>query len=53
MRVTPSMRRKMDDLAIWLGEGDRARIREARRSIVDLLCSAAGLEPGATRLPRR
>jgi hypothetical protein len=43
VKVTPSMRRKVDDLAVWLGEGDRARVREARRTIVDLLCTAAGL----------
>jgi hypothetical protein len=43
VKVTPSMRRKVDDLAVWLGEGDRVRVREARKTIVDLLCTAAGM----------
>lgn len=43
VKVTPSMRRKVDDLAVWLAEGDRARLRDARRTIVDLLCTAAGM----------
>jgi hypothetical protein len=42
-RVTPSMRRKVDDLATWISAGDRGRVDEARRSIVQLLCAAAGM----------
>jgi len=42
-RVTPSMRRKVDDLAVWIAAGDRDRLREARQSIVQLLCAAAGI----------
>ena len=44
-RVTPSMRRKVDDLAVWLAAGDRRRLLEARRMIVELLRAAAGLGP--------
>lgn len=48
------MRRKVDDLAVWVAEGDRSRVREARRAIVDLLCTAAGMtdERSRFRLPR-
>lgn len=37
------MRKKVDDLAVWVAEGDRARLREARTAIVQLLCAAAGM----------
>jgi hypothetical protein len=37
------MRRKVDDLATWIAAGDRDRLREARQSIVQLLCAAAGM----------
>ncbi|HEX7897748.1 MAG TPA: hypothetical protein VF950_08300 [Planctomycetota bacterium] len=42
-RVTPSMRKKVDDLATWISAGDRDRLQEARQSIVQLLCAAAGM----------
>ncbi len=45
--VTPPMRRKVDDLARWLGAGDKAQAREATQAILDLLCEAAGV-PRAT-----
>lgn len=51
-RVTPSMRRKVDDLAAWLAAGDRSQIREARRSIVALLCAAAGMTDVDAELKR-
>ncbi len=49
------MRRKVDDLAVWVAEGDRSRVRQARRAIVDLLCAAAGMtdEHARLRLPHR
>jgi hypothetical protein len=37
------MRKKVDDLAVWVAEGDKARLREARQAIVQLLCAAAGM----------
>jgi hypothetical protein len=37
------MRRKVDDLATWIAAGNRDRLREARQSIVQLLCTAAGM----------
>jgi len=42
-RVTPAMRRKVDDLATWVAAGDQKRLQEARRTIVELLCAAAGM----------
>jgi hypothetical protein len=40
-KVTPSMRRKVDDLAVWLAAGDRAKVKGATRAVIDLLCAAA------------
>jgi hypothetical protein len=37
------MRRKVDDLATWITAGDRDRLQEARQTIVQLLCAAAGM----------
>jgi hypothetical protein len=37
------MRRKVDDLAVWITAGDRDRLHEARQTIVQLLCAAAGI----------
>ena len=37
------MRRKVDDLAAWIAAGDRDRLKDARQSIVQLLCAAAGM----------
>lgn len=44
------MRRKVDDLAVWVAAGDRSRVGQARRAIVDLLCTAAGMSDEASRL---
>lgn len=49
-RVTPSLRRKVDDLAVWLAAGDRDLLRQARGSIVELLCAAAGMRDEDDRL---
>jgi len=40
-KVTPSMRRKVDDLAVWLAAGDKAKVKGATRAVIDLLCAAA------------
>jgi len=40
-KVTPSMRRKVDDLAVWLAAGDQAKVKGATRAVIDLLCAAA------------
>ncbi|HZE96171.1 MAG TPA: hypothetical protein VE981_04020 [Planctomycetota bacterium] len=48
-RVTPAMRQKVDDLAVWLAAGDRRKIAGAKRAVIDLLCTAAR-HPGADRL---
>ncbi len=37
------MRRKVDDLATWISAGDKDRVHEARQTIVQLLCAAAGM----------
>ena len=39
--VTPSLRRKVDDLAVWLAAGDKTRVKGATRAVIDLLCAAA------------
>ncbi len=44
-RVTPSMRRKVDELALWLAAGDKSRVREATQAVLDLLCEAARITP--------
>lgn len=45
--VTPTLRRKVEDLARWLAAGDKGAVREATQAILDLLCDAAGI-PRAT-----
>jgi hypothetical protein len=35
------MRRKVDELAVWLAAGDPAKIRSAREAVVELLKSAS------------
>ena len=40
-KVTPSMRRKVDDLAVWLAAGDKTKVKGATRAVIDLLCAAA------------
>ncbi|MBV8881005.1 MAG: hypothetical protein JO332_13630 [Planctomycetaceae bacterium] len=39
--VTPSMRQKVEDLAVWIAAGDRRKIGGATRAVIDLLCAAA------------
>ena len=39
--VTPSMRRKVDDLAVWLAAGDKTKVKGAKSAVIDLLCAAA------------
>jgi hypothetical protein len=39
--VTPSLRRKVDDLAVWLAAGDKTKVKGATRAVIDLLCAAA------------
>lgn len=50
--VTPSMRQKVEDLAVWLAAGDRRKIGGATRAVIDLLCEAARPPGGASRLVR-
>jgi hypothetical protein len=50
--VTPSMRQKVEDLAVWLAAGDRRKVRGATRAVIDLLCEAARAPGGAARLVR-
>jgi hypothetical protein len=45
--VTPSMRRKVEDLARWLAAGDKNQVKAATQAVLDLLCEAARL-PAAT-----
>ena len=40
-KLTPSSRRKIEDLALWLAEGDRSRVPETRRLVLELLSEAA------------
>lgn len=40
-KVTPSMKRKVDDLAIWLSAGDKSKVRGATQAVIELLCAAA------------
>lgn len=47
VRVTPSMRRKVDAAAVWIAAGDASQVGRARRAIVELLCAAAGSTPEA------
>jgi hypothetical protein len=41
VRVTPSMRRKVEDLAVWLAAGDTSQLRAARIAVLQLLKNAA------------
>jgi len=50
--VTPSMRQKVEDLAVWLAAGDRRKVRGATRAVIDLLCAAARAPGGSARLVR-
>ena len=40
-KVSPSMRRKVDELAVWLAAGDKAKVKGATRAVIDRLCAAA------------
>jgi len=50
--VTPSMRQKVEDLAVWLAAGDRRKLGGATRAVIDLLCEAARTPVGNGRLVR-
>ena len=52
-KVTPSMRRKVDDLALWLAAGDKSRVRGATQAVIDLLCAAAHVPPARIALRER
>jgi hypothetical protein len=39
-KVTPSMRRKVEDLARWLAAGDKGRMHAAKQAVIHLLCDA-------------
>jgi hypothetical protein len=41
LKLTPSLRRKIDDLALWLGEGRPRAVAQARLAVVALLREAA------------
>jgi len=45
--VTPSMRQKVEDLAVWLAAGDPRKVRGATRAVIDLLCAAARAPGGS------
>jgi hypothetical protein len=49
-KVTPSMRRKVEDLALWLSVGDRRRMKGATQAVIDLLRVAAEM-PRPVRSP--
>ena len=49
-KITPSMRRKVGDLAIWLAEGDKSRVKETTQLVLDLLCAAAEIPPATLEL---
>ncbi len=51
-QVTPSMRQKVEDLAVWLAAGDRRKVRDTTRAVIDLLCAAARTPGGEPRLVR-
>lgn len=52
-RVTPSMRRKVDDLAVWLAAGDKGQVRGATQAVIDLLCAAARVPAARVALQDR
>lgn len=49
-RVTPSMRRKVEELACWLAAGDKSRVKETTQLILDLLCEAARIPPARLKI---
>jgi hypothetical protein len=53
-RLSPSLRRKIDDLATWVGEGRPEAVAEARRAFLGMLAEAArGPFPALLRAPGR
>jgi hypothetical protein len=50
IKVTPSMRRKVEELAIWLSEGDKSRVRATTQGILNFLCDAAEIERANLKL---
>jgi hypothetical protein len=40
-RVTPGMRQKVEELAVWLAEGDRRKVPRATMAVLGLLREAA------------
>ena len=40
-RVTPAMRQKVGDLAVWLAGGDQSKVRGATQAVIGLLCETA------------
>lgn len=50
IQVTPSMRRKVDDLALWLAAGDKRRVKAATQTVLDLLCAAAEVPEATLKL---
>lgn len=41
IRITPSMRRKVETAARWIAAGDSSQLRLAQAAIVELLLNAA------------
>jgi hypothetical protein len=52
-RITPSMRRKVDDLAVWLSAGDKTQVQSATQAVLDLLCEAARITPARLTLKEK
>ena len=52
-RVTPSMRRKVGELAVWLAAGDKQKVKGATQAVIDLLCAAAAVPSARVSLRER
>jgi len=52
-KVTPTMKRKVDDLAIWLAAGDKSKVKGATQAVIDLLCAAARVPAARLSLVER
>jgi len=52
-KVTPFMRRKVDDLAVLLAAGDKTKVKGATRAVIDLLCAAARVPAARLSLEAR
>jgi hypothetical protein len=44
-RVTPAMRQKVENLAVWLAGGDRRKLPRATQAVMEMLCEAARTPP--------